>query len=148
MLIGTPFASAIYLKFLPGIIWIQGWIKNGFGMIGKMRCPKLKSMTVAGFLALIVEFAIAKQKEGATIIDAAKEGAFSRLRPILMTSFAFVAGLIPLMLASGAGAIGNRTIGTASAGGMILGTVGGLLVIPGLYVVFASLSAKMSKNEK
>jgi HAE1 family hydrophobic/amphiphilic exporter-1 len=97
---------------------------------------------------LIVEFAIAKQKEGATIIDAAKEGAFSRLRPILMTSFAFVAGLIPLMLASGAGAIGNRTIGTASAGGMILGTVGGLLVIPGLYVVFASLSAKMSKNEK
>jgi HAE1 family hydrophobic/amphiphilic exporter-1 len=97
---------------------------------------------------LIVEFAIAKQKEGASIIEAAKEGAFSRLRPILMTSFAFVAGLIPLMLASGAGAIGNRTIGTASAGGMILGTVGGLLVIPGLYVVFATLSAKWSKNEK
>ena len=97
---------------------------------------------------LIVEFAIAKQKEGASIIEAAKEGAFSRLRPILMTSFAFVAGLIPLMIASGAGAIGNRTIGTASAGGMILGTVGGLLVIPGLYVVFASLSAKWSKNEK
>ena len=97
---------------------------------------------------LIVEFAIAKQKEGASIIEAAKEGAFSRLRPILMTSFAFVAGLIPLMVASGAGAIGNRTIGTASAGGMILGTVGGLLVIPGLYVVFATLSAKWSKNEK
>jgi HAE1 family hydrophobic/amphiphilic exporter-1 len=97
---------------------------------------------------LIVEFAISKQKEGASIVDAAKEGALSRLRPILMTSFAFVAGLIPLMIATGAGAIGNRTIGTASAGGMILGTVGGLLVIPGLYVVFASLSAKMSKNEK
>jgi hydrophobic/amphiphilic exporter-1 (mainly G- bacteria), HAE1 family len=94
---------------------------------------------------LIVEFAIAKQKEGASIIEAAKQGAFSRLRPILMTSFAFVAGLIPLMLASGAGAIGNRTIGTASAGGMILGTLGGLLLIPALYVVFASMSKKFSK---
>jgi HAE1 family hydrophobic/amphiphilic exporter-1 len=94
---------------------------------------------------LIVEFAIAKQKEGASIIEAAKQGAFSRLRPILMTSFAFVAGLIPLMLASGAGAIGNRTIGTASAGGMILGTLGGLLLIPALYVVFASMSKKLSK---
>jgi HAE1 family hydrophobic/amphiphilic exporter-1 len=94
---------------------------------------------------LIVEFAIAKQKEGLTIIEAAKLGAFARLRPILMTSFAFVAGLIPLMMASGAGAIGNRTIGTASAGGMILGTLGGLLIIPSLYVIFASISKKTLK---
>ncbi len=94
---------------------------------------------------LIVEFALAQMKEGASIIDAAKQGAFARLRPILMTSFAFVAGLIPLMISSGAGAIGNRTIGTASAGGMILGTVGGLILIPGLFVVFASISAKFSK---
>ena len=95
---------------------------------------------------LIVEFAIAKQKEGLSIIEAAKLGAFSRLRPILMTSFAFVAGLIPLMMASGAGAIGNRTIGTASAGGMILGTLGGLLIIPSLYVIFASLSKNSKSN--
>ncbi|MFM6947671.1 MAG: efflux RND transporter permease subunit [Aquirufa sp.] len=94
---------------------------------------------------LIVEFAIAKQKEGLSIIEAAKLGAYARLRPILMTSFAFVAGLIPLMMASGAGAIGNRTIGTASAGGMILGTLGGLLIIPSLYVIFASLSKKTIK---
>ncbi|MHA8061776.1 efflux RND transporter permease subunit [Aquirufa beregesia] len=94
---------------------------------------------------LIVEFALAQMKQGASIIDAAKQGAFARLRPILMTSFAFVAGLIPLMISSGAGAIGNRTIGTASAGGMILGTVGGLILIPGLFVVFATISAKFSK---
>ena len=97
---------------------------------------------------LIVEFAVQRHRAGKSALQAAIEGAAVRLRPILMTSFAFVAGLIPLMIASGAGAIGNRTIGTASAGGMILGTIGGLFVIPGLYVVFASLSAKWSKNEK
>ena len=125
----------LYLFGLQNNIYAQVALVMLIGLLGKNAI-------------LIVEFAIAKQKEGASIIEAAKEGAFSRLRPLLMTSFACVAGLSPLMIASGAGAIGNRTIGTASAGGMILGTVGGLLVIPGLYVVFASLSAKMSKNEK
>ncbi|RXK50910.1 efflux RND transporter permease subunit [Aquirufa rosea] len=96
---------------------------------------------------LIVEFALAQMRQGYSIIESAKQGAFARLRPILMTSFAFVAGLIPLMISSGAGAIGNRTIGTASAGGMILGTIGGLILIPGLFVVFASISAKFSKSK-
>lgn len=91
---------------------------------------------------LIVEFAILKQKEGRTPFQAAIEGAISRLRPILMTSFAFIAGLIPLMVASGAGAIGNRTIGAAAAGGMLFGTIFGLVLIPGLYVVFATLNEK------
>ena len=89
---------------------------------------------------LIVEFAILKQKEGLSPFEAAIEGSKSRLRPILMTSFAFIAGLIPLMLASGAGAIGNRTIGTAAAGGMLFGTVFGVIIIPGLYYIFASIS--------
>ena len=74
-----------------------------------------------------------------SVRKAAIEGAIARFRPILMTSFAFIAGLIPLCIASGAGAIGNRTIGTAAAGGMLFGTVFGLIVIPGLYVLFASL---------
>ena len=91
---------------------------------------------------LIIEFAILKQKEGLTPFKAAIAGASARLRPILMTSFAFIAGLLPLMLASGAGAIGNRTIGTAAAGGMFFGTVFGILVIPGLYFIFASISYK------
>lgn len=84
---------------------------------------------------LVVEFAIQRQQQGASILEAAKEGAVSRLRPILMTSFAFIAGLIPLCIASGAGAMGNRSIGTAAAGGMLVGTVIGVILIPGLYVL-------------
>lgn len=96
---------------------------------------------------LIVEFAVARNKQGYDIVPAAIEGARQRLRPILMTSFAFVAGLIPLCIASGAGAIGNRSIGTAAAGGMLIGTVFGLVVIPGLYIFFAKLENK-KKDEK
>ena len=91
---------------------------------------------------LIVEFAAQKHSAGSTVFQAAIEGASVRLRPILMTSFAFIAGLIPLVFASGPGAIGNRTIGAAAAGGMLLGTVFGVILIPGLYYIFASLSEK------
>lgn len=97
---------------------------------------------------LIVEVAHNHEKEeGRTFVDAALEGARARLRPILMTSFAFIAGLIPLCIASGAGAMGNRSIGTAAAGGMLIGTIFGLLVIPGLYVLFSSMVQKQ-KVEK
>lgn len=94
---------------------------------------------------LIVEFAIQRNKQGLSILEAAKEGAVSRLRPILMTSFAFIAGLIPLCIASGAGAMGNRSIGTAAAGGMLIGTVFGVLIIPGLYVLFATMGKRKEK---
>jgi hydrophobic/amphiphilic exporter-1 (mainly G- bacteria), HAE1 family len=98
---------------------------------------------------LIIEFATIKHREGRTPLQAAIEGAVVRLRPILMTSFAFIAGLIPLMFASGAGEIGNNTIGSAAAGGMIFGTVFGVIVIPGLYVIFATLSDKLKlKNRR
>ncbi len=95
---------------------------------------------------LIIEFAILKNKEGLPPFEAAIEGAVARLRPILMTSFAFIAGLIPLMIATGAGAIGNKTIGTAAAGGMLFGTVFGIIIIPGLYFIFASISERFSKK--
>lgn len=88
---------------------------------------------------LIVEFAVQRQRDGASIREAAVEGARARFRPILMTSFAFIAGLIPLVLAHGAGAIGNHTIGSSAMGGMLIGTVFGVLIIPGLYYVFANL---------
>src|SRR5262249_22626889 len=88
---------------------------------------------------LIVEFAAQKQREGRALLGAALEGARSRLRPILMTSFAFIAGLIPLCVATGAGAIGNRSIGIAAAGGMITGTLFGIVVIPGLYFLFSGI---------
>jgi HAE1 family hydrophobic/amphiphilic exporter-1 len=95
---------------------------------------------------LIVEFASLKHREGRTPMQAAIEGATVRLRPILMTSFAFIAGLIPLMFASGAGAVGNRTIGAAAAGGMLFGTIFGVIIIPGLYVVFATLAEKFARK--
>jgi HAE1 family hydrophobic/amphiphilic exporter-1 len=87
-----------------------------------------------------------KQAAGKSILDAVMEGANARLRPILMTSFAFTAGLIPLMLASGAGSIGNQTIGAAAAGGMLFGTVFGIVVIPGLFFVFAHLDLIFKKK--
>lgn len=96
---------------------------------------------------LIVEFAIQRRKQGLSILEAAKEGAISRLRPILMTSFAFIAGLIPLCVASGAGAMGNRSIGTAAAGGMLIGTIFGVFLIPGLYVVFAHLAERKKRKK-
>ncbi|MCX2477210.1 efflux RND transporter permease subunit [Pedobacter sp. MC2016-05] len=94
---------------------------------------------------LIIEFAEQKRKEGATVIEAARVGAVSRLRPILMTSFAFVAGLIPLCIASGAGAIGNRSIGMTAVGGMLIGTLFGVLIIPGLYALLAPKKREQDK---
>src|SRR5690606_4445542 len=89
---------------------------------------------------LVVEFAVQRRHEGASLKDAAIEGGRLRFRPIQMTSFAFIAGLIPLVFATGAGAIGNRTIGTTGVGGMLLGTIIGVLIIPGLYFLFGRLS--------
>tara|TARA_R110000796_G_scaffold67449_4_gene154756 strand:+ start:4887 stop:8129 length:3243 start_codon:yes stop_codon:yes gene_type:complete len=89
---------------------------------------------------LIVEFAVQKHRQGSTILEAAIEGSRARFRPILMTSFAFVAGLIPLVVATGAGAIGNRTIGGSAMGGMLIGTIFGVIIIPGLYYIFGKMS--------
>lgn len=130
------FGSFLFLKLfgLENNIYAQVAMVMLIGLLGKNAI-------------LIVEFANLKQKEGASVLKASIEGATARLRPILMTSLAFTAGLIPLMLASGAGAIGNKTIGTAAAGGMIFGTVFGVLVIPGLYVWFASIKKEVEPNE-
>lgn len=89
---------------------------------------------------LIVEFAVQKHREGATVLESAIEGAKVRFRPILMTSFAFIAGLIPLVAAHGAGAIGNRTIGASALGGMLFGTVFGVIIVPGLYYIFGKMA--------
>jgi HAE1 family hydrophobic/amphiphilic exporter-1 len=89
---------------------------------------------------LIVEFAVHRRHEGVELKDAAIEGGKLRFRPILMTSFAFIAGLIPLVRATGPGALGNRTIGTTAVGGMLVGTVIGVLVIPGLYYLFGRIA--------
>jgi multidrug efflux pump subunit AcrB len=93
---------------------------------------------------LIIEFAVQRRQQGLSLVEAAIDGGKVRFRPILMTSFAFIAGLIPLLRATGAGAIGNRTIGTTAVGGMLLGTIIGVLVIPGLYYLFGRISDNRS----
>jgi len=98
---------------------------------------------------LIVEFAVQKNRQGASILEAAIEGARVRFRPILMTSFAFIAGLIPLVYSHGAGAIGNRTIGASALGGMLFGTIFGVIIVPGLYYIFGKMAEgrKLIKDE-
>jgi HAE1 family hydrophobic/amphiphilic exporter-1 len=120
------FGAFLFLKLfgLQNNIYAQVSLVMLIGLLGKNAI-------------LIVEFAILKLNEGASVLRAAVEGATARLRPILMTSFAFIAGLIPLVAASGAGALGNRSIGTAALGGMFIGTLFGVIIVPGLFVIFA-----------
>ncbi|RZK79818.1 MAG: hydrophobe/amphiphile efflux-1 family RND transporter [Pedobacter sp.] len=95
---------------------------------------------------LIVEYAVDRRKKGMSIVNAAIEGATARLRPILMTSFAFILGLLPLMLSSGVGAAGNKSIGTGAVGGMLIGTIFGIFVIPALFIIFQTLQEKVSSK--
>ncbi|MEQ7800231.1 efflux RND transporter permease subunit [Pedobacter sp. ASV1-7] len=95
---------------------------------------------------LIVEFAVDRRRKGMSIVSAAISGATARLRPILMTSFAFILGLLPLMLSTGVGASGNKSIGTGAVGGMLIGTIFGVFVIPALFIVFQSLQEKVSNK--
>ncbi|WDF66292.1 efflux RND transporter permease subunit [Flavobacterium sp. KACC 22763] len=97
---------------------------------------------------LIVEFALDRRRKGLPIVQAAIDGAVARLRPILMTSFAFILGLVPLMFASGAGAVGNKSIGTGAVGGMLIGTILGVFVIPVLFIIFQTLQEKVSGPAK
>ncbi|MNK62126.1 Efflux pump membrane transporter BepE [compost metagenome] len=101
---------------------------------------------------LIVEFAVQERKNGKTIVEAAISGSKLRLRPILMTSLAFVAGLVPLMWTVGPSAIGNHSISFSAAGGMLLGVAFGIFIIPVLFVVFKGLDEKLhdklAKEEK
>ncbi|WP_406824995.1 efflux RND transporter permease subunit [Pedobacter sp. KACC 23697] len=95
---------------------------------------------------LIVEYAVDRRKKGMSIANAAIDGATARLRPILMTSFAFILGLLPLMLSSGVGAAGNTSIGTGAVGGMLIGTIFGVFVIPALFIIFQSLQERISNK--
>ncbi len=94
---------------------------------------------------LIVEFALQRRHKGMSIVQSAIEGATARLRPILMTSFAFIFGLIPLVIGGGVGANGNRSIGVGAVGGMLIGTMIGILVIPTMFVIFQTIQEKIKK---
>ena len=95
---------------------------------------------------LIVEFAVDRRREGQSIGEAAINGSIARLRPILMTSLAFIFGIMPLMISTGAGAAGNRSIGTGAVGGMLIGTIFGVFVIPVLFIIFQSLQERISSK--
>ncbi|MBC6698559.1 efflux RND transporter permease subunit [Hymenobacter puniceus] len=127
--------AGIFGSFL--LIKTMGLANNIYAQVGLVMLVGLLGKNAV----LIVEFAVQKHEEGMSVREAAIEGAKVRFRPILMTSFAFIAGLIPLVLAHGAGAIGNRTIGTAALGGMLFGTVFGVIIVPGLYYIFGTMAA-------
>ncbi|MEZ4948360.1 MAG: efflux RND transporter permease subunit [Saprospiraceae bacterium] len=126
--------AGVFGSFL--LLKIMGLSNDIYAQVGLVMLVGLLGKNAV----LIVEFAVQKYLGGASVFDAAIEGAKVRFRPILMTSFAFIAGLIPLVFATGPGAIGNRTIGASSAGGMLLGTLFGVIVIPGLYYIFGNLA--------
>lgn len=144
-----PFA--VILSLPPGIfgsfllLKTMGLSNDVFAQIGLIMLAGLLGKNAV----LIVEFAVQKNNEGLSIFKSAIEGAKARFRPILMTSFAFIAGMIPLVRATGAGAIGNKTIGTSALGGMLFGTLFGVLIVPGLYYIFGKLSEgkKLIKDE-
>lgn len=121
-----------------GLLWIMGLENNIYAQVALIMLVGLLGKNAI----LIVEYAALKHGQGLSILDAALEAAKIRLRPILMTSFAFIVGLLPLIFATGAGAVGNKTIGSAAAGGMLLGTIFGVILIPALYVIFAKMSDK------
>ncbi len=127
------------------LLKIMGLANDVYAQVGLIMLVGLLGKNAV----LIVEFARQKQSQGMPVLEAAIEGAKMRFRPILMTSFAFIAGLIPMAFASGAGSAANNTIGASALGGMLLGTIFGVLVVPGLYYIFASLAQgkKLIKDE-
>ncbi len=132
---------AVLLSIPPGIfgsfllLKAMGLANDVYAQVGLIMLVGLLGKNAV----LIVEFAVQKHNKGATVMEAAIEGARARFRPILMTSFAFIAGLIPLVIATGPGAVGNHTIGASALGGMLFGTVFGVIVVPGLYYIFGRM---------
>ena len=139
-----PFA--VILSIVPGVfgtfllLKLMGLSNDVYAQVGLIMLIGLLGKNAV----LIVEFAVQKHNKGATVLEAAIEGSRARFRPILMTSFAFIAGLIPLVIATGPGAVGNHTIGASALGGMLFGTVFGVILVPGLYYIFG----KMQEGKK
>ncbi len=148
-----PFAVILSLPVgLSGVfVFVFISLLSGSGIVNNIYV-QIAMIMLIGLLSknaiLIVEYALRRRREGMSIVEAAVTGATARLRPILMTSLAFIFGLLPLALATGAGAVGNRSIGISAVGGMLVGTIFGIIVIPTLYIIFQSLQDMIGKPKK
>src|SRR5579859_15619 len=136
IILGVPVALLGALLFQ----WIRGFANDVFCQIGLVMLIGLASKNAI----LIVEFARDLRERGKSVVESALEAAQTRLRPILMTSIAFLLGLLPLLLATGAGASSRRSLGTAVFGGMLVSTALNLLFIPALYVIVEQLREKVA----
>jgi len=142
----------VLLSIIPGVfgsfflLKAMGLANDVYAQIGLIMLVGLLGKNAV----LIVEFAVQRHSQGMSVLEAAIAGAKERFRPILMTSFAFIAGLIPLVIATGPGAVGNHTIGASSLGGMLFGTIFGVLVVPGLYYIFGKMQEgrKLIRDEE
>ena len=143
-----PFA--VLLSIPVGLIGVYATI--GIAGLENNIYVQVGLIMLIGLLAknaiLIVEFAVQERNKGMSVVDAALNGAKLRLRPILMTSLAFVAGLIPLMWSVGPSAIGNHSISFSAAGGMLFGVIFGVFIIPMLFVVFKTLDERVRNKIK
>ena len=151
VLLSTPVAvfgtlGALYLRraatsaiFPPSLVQIEN---NVFAQIGLVMIIGL----VAKNAILIVEFAKVEHERGATLIDAALAGARLRLRPILMTSFAFIAGCVPLALASGSGAVARQIMGTGAIGGMLAASLVAIFLIPSGFCLVERVAASIRRR--
>ena len=137
ILLALPFG--IFGAF--GLQWARGLQNNIYAQIGLIMLIGL----IAKNAILIVEFAKQKYDGGMPLFDAAREGAKLRFRPILMTSFAFILGVVPLVTAAGAGSASRHALGTSVFGGMLMATICGVLVVPSLYVLFQKWDDKLKK---
>ena len=141
---------AVILSIPTGIIGVfmairaAGLDNNIYVQIGLIMLIGLLSKNAI----LIVEFAVQRRRTGHTLLEAALEGASLRLRPILMTSFAFIAGLIPLMYVKGGSANGNHSVSIGTAGGMLSGVLLGIFIVPVLFIIFQNLQEKISPHKK
>ncbi|GCB33175.1 efflux RND transporter permease subunit [Bacteroides faecalis] len=153
VLLSIPFGLLGSFLFVNGMSAIGSIssLKMILGTMSNNIYMQIALIMLMGLLAknaiLIVEFALDRRKMGMSITWAAVLGAGARLRPILMTSLAMVVGLLPLMFAFGVGAHGNRTLGTASIGGMLIGMICQIFIVPALFVVFQYLQEKIKPME-
>jgi HAE1 family hydrophobic/amphiphilic exporter-1 len=141
---------AVILTVPTGILGVFAFI-NWFGIENNIYV-QIGLIMLVGLLAknaiLIVEYAVQRRRAGMGLVEAALEASKLRLRPILMTSFAFIVGLLPLTWATGGSALGNRSIGTGAVGGMLSGVVLGVFIIPVLFIIFQYLHEKFSRKKE